>query len=133
MITNCNGRVEIEGVMVTIDYEKSREYYRNYRLRNLLKIRERHNLYLSEYRKKTKRKHQKAYDNRYPEKQAARFLVNREFNSGRMKRLPCEVCGNEKAHAHHDDYSKPLEVRFLCPLHHTKHHLKASEQTPTVS
>lgn len=25
--------------------------------------------------------------------------------------------------AHHDDYSKPLEVRWLCPSHHKLHHL----------
>lgn len=34
---------------------------------------------------------------------------------------PCEVCG-EKAIRHHDDYSKPLEVRFVCPVHHKALH-----------
>jgi ribosomal protein S27AE len=37
---------------------------------------------------------------------------------------PCEVCGNLKAQAHHDDYSKPLQVRWLCQKHHTEHHQK---------
>jgi len=31
---------------------------------------------------------------------------------------PCEVCGSEYTVAHHEDYSKPLEVRWLCREHH---------------
>ena len=38
-------------------------------------------------------------------------------------RQPCEVCGGTvKVDAHHDDYGKPLEVRWLCRSHHNKHH-----------
>lgn len=36
---------------------------------------------------------------------------------------PCEVCGSvERVHAHHKDYSKPLEVTWLCPFHHKQAH-----------
>lgn len=35
---------------------------------------------------------------------------------------PCEVCGAEKSEAHHDDYTKPLSVRWLCRSHHRLHH-----------
>lgn len=32
-----------------------------------------------------------------------------------MARAPCEVCGtDERVHAHHHDYSRPLDVRWLC-------------------
>jgi hypothetical protein len=31
---------------------------------------------------------------------------------------PCEVCGATKVEKHHPDYSKPLEVRWLCREHH---------------
>ena len=34
---------------------------------------------------------------------------------------PCIVCG-AKADAHHDDYSKPTEVTWLCRKHHMNLH-----------
>lgn len=59
----------------------------------------------------------------HPEKYQARYIANTAIQSGALKRLPCECCG-AKAEAHHDDYSKPLEVRWLCRLHHQQHHNK---------
>ena len=36
---------------------------------------------------------------------------------------PCEVCSStERLHRHHDDYSKPLQVRFLCCYCHNAWH-----------
>lgn len=35
----------------------------------------------------------------------------------------CESCTEDKPlHAHHDDYNKPLEVRWLCDTCHKAHH-----------
>lgn len=56
-----------------------------------------------------------------PEKRAAHILVGNAIRAGRLVKMPCEVCGGA-AHAHHDDYAKPLEVRWLCPIHHSEHH-----------
>lgn len=52
----------------------------------------------------------------------ARHLVTRAIKTGRLKRGPCEVCGALDVHAHHDDYDKPLQVRWLCQQHHQAHH-----------
>lgn len=41
---------------------------------------------------------------------------------GLIVRKPCEVCGEIKTDAHHDDYNKPLDVRWLCRKHHLRHH-----------
>ena len=41
----------------------------------------------------------------------ARLIVQRAIRAGELLRQPCEVCGATMTHGHHDDYSKPLEVR----------------------
>ena len=41
---------------------------------------------------------------------------------GKLKKLPCVVCGNPIVHAHHEDYSKPFEITWLCSKHHGKRH-----------
>lgn len=51
-------------------------------------------------------------------KNAARDLVYQAVKKGLLVRQPCEVCGTEKVEAHHDDYAQPLEVRWLCLVHH---------------
>jgi len=59
-----------------------------------------------------------------PEKYKARTAVGNALRDGRLFREPCETCGAEKVHAHHDDYSKPLEVRWFCEPCHKAHHKK---------
>src|SRR3990167_11210832 len=48
---------------------------------------------------------------------------------GRLVRQACEQCGEPKTDAHHDDYSKPLDVRWLCRSCHRIFHseLKAGD------
>ncbi|TXH55919.1 MAG: hypothetical protein E6Q97_07710 [Desulfurellales bacterium] len=59
------------------------------------------------------------------EKRKAHSAVNYAVRSGRIKKLPCEVCGSKvRIQGHHDDYSKPLEVRWLCQVHHKELHRK---------
>jgi len=41
---------------------------------------------------------------------------------GELVREPCVVCGEEKSQGHHEDYSKPLDVVWLCSLHHHERH-----------
>jgi len=62
-------------------------------------------------------------------KYEARWLARRAIISGRLQRAPCEVCGSSKVDAHHDDYSMPLAVRWLCRTHHVEHHAKAEAQS----
>ena len=44
--------------------------------------------------------------------------------NGSLLRMPCEQCGAIRVDAHHDDYAKPLDVRWLCRRHHLAHHRK---------
>ena len=65
----------------------------------------------------------KAYDEaRDRQKYLARGLVRKRIYRGTLTRQPCEKCGLPNGHAHHDDYSKPLEIRWLCPVHHKEVH-----------
>jgi hypothetical protein len=57
-----------------------------------------------------------------PEKAHAHQAVRGAIESGRLKRLPCVVCGNPKSAGHHEDYSKPLKVIWLCYAHHKQLH-----------
>lgn len=59
---------------------------------------------------------------KYPEKTRARLMVKRAVKSGKIVRQPCNVCGDPQAEAHHEDYSKPLEVVWLCFKHHREAH-----------
>jgi hypothetical protein len=51
-----------------------------------------------------------------------RALTRMYIRYGRLIRQPCEVCGEIKVDAHHDDYNKPLDIRWLCKIHHREHH-----------
>ena len=48
----------------------------------------------------------------------ARWRASRALRDGRLTRQPCEVCGSLRTEMHHDDYSRPLDVRWLCKVHH---------------
>ena len=50
-------------------------------------------------------------------------MVAKAKRQGVIVPMPCEVCGqNEKTEGHHEDYSKPLEVKWLCRKHHRQRH-----------
>jgi len=62
-----------------------------------------------------------------PEKKAkllARSKIRNAVRAGKFDRLPCAVCGELKAEAHHEDYSKPFDVLWLCRKHHSQLHLE---------
>ena len=67
------------------------------------------------------------YKRRYPKKYKAHNMVSNHLKRGNISRKPCEVCGSHKSVAHHDDYSLPLDVRWLCQAHHMQWHAKNGE------
>lgn len=69
---------------------------------------------------------------RNPEKVRAHWQVGNAIRSGVLKRQPCECCGNEKSHAHHEDYSKPLEIKWLCHRCHWNEHGWIKEEKENV-
>jgi len=92
-----------------------------------------------EYSTITKRNHRKnnpekelarriAYRDRYNELQRQRYHKKNpnasyhKLKDKKLKKRPCTICGNINVEAHHDDYSKPLEIKWLCRRHHLQIH-----------
>jgi hypothetical protein len=62
-------------------------------------------------------------------KHQARLAVYSEIRAGRLEKGECEVgigCTG-RIEAHHDDYERPLEIRWLCKRHHMLLHSTRSE------
>lgn len=57
-----------------------------------------------------------------PEAYKAHYAVSNAIRSGKLEKKPCEECGGTDVHAHHEDYSKPLDVKWLCVRHHALLH-----------
>jgi len=62
----------------------------------------------------------------YRLRKEAERLTRDAIKKGKLIPQPCEVCGSTGT-AHHDDYAKPLEVRWLCHRHHITHHLRGDK------
>lgn len=89
------------------------EYYREY-------DRVRGNRQPAEYMEK--------YREQFPKKYRAHTLVARAIKAGNLFVMPCETCKtDDSVHAHHDDYAKPLNVRWLCAAHHKQWHMQNGE------
>ena len=63
------------------------------------------------------------------------YAVQKSIADGELQRGSCEICDGIATRGHHDDYSKPLDVRWLCPVHHAQWHKnnKAIGQPPSLS
>jgi hypothetical protein len=87
---------------------KNIEYYRQYdRDREYRK----NPAYLKKYRAANK------------QRTRAHRMVSYHVSKGNLTAQPCERCGTtERVEAHHEDYSKPLDVMWLCSIHHKARH-----------
>lgn len=82
-----------------------------------------HQDYIAEYNRQWKQtpngkeSHRQAMirsQKKHREKVQARWKVKEAIRTGRLVRLPCQFCGDQKSQAHHDDYDKPLDVVWVC-------------------
>jgi transposase-like protein len=71
-----------------------------------------------------KQKAMTTYKQRYPLKLAAHIITRNYIRDGKLiQASSCSVCGStHNIEGHHDDYTKPLEVRWLCVSCHKKWH-----------
>lgn len=70
------------------------------------------------------------YRKRHPERDIARTALNNAVRDGRV--VPWPICAmpecNSKPEAHHPDYSKPLDVVWLCDAHHKQAHAQTRKK-----
>jgi len=74
------------------------------------------------------RAHRPKFSEMTPEQRqrsTSRAYANVYQHRGKLQPQPCEACGAMEAQKHHDDYSKPLAVRWFCRHCHLKHHRDA--------
>ena len=67
-------------------------------------------------------------DPRLRMKHEARWITQKAIKAGRLIKQPCEKCGEHNVQAHHHDYTKPLDVTWLCLACHRAEHAQAEGQ-----
>jgi hypothetical protein len=75
--------------------------------------------------KKSHAKATKRWDEVHQKRKYAQGVLGKAVFRGKLKPHPCWVCGSTKVHGHHSDYDRPLDVVWLCPLHHKQAHAAA--------
>lgn len=74
------------------------------------------------------------WNERNSEKRAAHVKVGNAIRDGKLKPQPCERCSQAVGvQAHHEDYSKPLDVIWLCPPCHGQRHREINEERRKAS
>ena len=116
--------------------EKYRAYYR---LRNGLptSVSARAAYAATESGKDVNRKAVRSYAAAHPARRSANIALSNAIRDGRITRDPCHCCGAAEVEGHHADYSRPLDVTWLCIEHHnqlhTDHAARMREIAPKAS
>jgi len=92
---------------------------------------------VKEYKRRYRQDHAdeiRAYDRkRYaddPKKRKASAAAMAALDKGLITKGPCECCGTtEKVEGHHDDYDKPISVRWFCRSCHKLLHSRLNRDT----
>lgn len=97
-------------------------YFQKYRDKNREKMRTYNREYNKKWRQVNGYHNEENSKKRYPEKLAARRLLQYAVKTGKIIKENCKICGSTNTQGHHPDYLKPLKVLWLCPVCHTKIH-----------
>lgn len=98
------------------------EYYRLY---------DRQRYHNNGHRQRTKK-----YREKNPEKAKAHSIINNAIRDGKLKRPDrCSMCGvmDVPIEAHHSDYSKPLDVIWVCKSCHWEIHRNLNRLERTIN
>lgn len=131
---------------------RNRDYLRQFRQQYPEKVRQYQRRYWAQFTEEERRTKRHEYDHRYRARHREKVrqdgrryrhkhyhkdivrsrllarvhaVVKKARKIGTLARKPCEDCGRTAdIQAHHDDYSKPLGIRWLCRSCHYQHHIE---------
>lgn len=69
----------------------------------------------------------------WPEEAKVKLRARIKAQKNKTDKQPCIVCGDEKSERHHEDYSKPLKITWLCRKCHAAYHGNGSDLKSSVS
>lgn len=75
---------------------------------------------ISKMEKKFNKAHLRELEKEREQKDQAHRIVANEVKQGRLIKQPCQVCGEKKVEAHHDDYAQPINIVWVCKKHHVE-------------
>ena len=113
------------------NYAVNNEYYKNYdKLRAMLphRVDMRKKYSETQQGKEAHKRSRKRWVTANPEKRQAHIVLGNSVRDGKIQKNPCQKCGDAVAEAHHPDYTKPLDVVWLCRSCHLAEHGKQSYQ-----
>ncbi len=108
--------------LASLSREERNTWYREYRDSKREYFREYNRKYNKKWRKENGYHSEYSWKIRNPEKVLAHHKAQYAKKIGKITLQPCEMCGSKEAVMHHDDYNKPLDVRFFCKVHHSVVH-----------
>jgi hypothetical protein len=113
---------------ITKYYQRNKEHYREYNRKYLAEWRAQNPNKIYRYKYPQLGKYEYAKNYRKDPEQELRYRARQDARnavaSGKLIKGECEY-GSEcrgRIEGHHDDYSKPLVVRWLCNKHHRQEH-----------
>jgi len=122
------------------DLAKKAESAKRWRLANPDKVKEGKAKWRKKWREANKDKSLKQarlsyanYRELNPLKEKARYEVRKALRLGLLVKKPCIVCGEsdlEMIEAHHVDYSRPLNIQWLCRNCHIELHNGRAREMP---
>lgn len=103
---------------------KDKEQYKEYQRRYAILHRDQRRAYKCNWERQQHFEHPGYRYKHHPYDVAAsaRRKVSWAIETGRLTKEPCRICGDPKSIAHHQDYSKPLDVWWLCQQCHSQLH-----------
>lgn len=118
---------ECNKVDIRENYSKNKEYYQEYDKKRAMaphRVAARKAYQNTEDGKDAVRRAHRNSRKKFPEKFSARRKLKYNIDTGKIiKPSTCSICGcGGRIHGHHEDYSKPLDVVWLCVKCHSDVH-----------